>query len=906
MPGAQTDPPWHACPAEESLSRLDTSWQGLDHDEAGRRLASHGPNRLETRRVCSPLARFLAQFHNVLIYVLLGSALVTAGLGEWVDTSVILGIVLVNAIVGFVQEGRAERALDAIREMLSPQALVVRQGQRTKIAAEQLVPGDIVVLQAGDKVPADLRLIGARSLLLQEAALTGESEPVDKRTEPVAARAALGDRASMAYAGTLVAYGSGAGVVVATGEKTELGRITALLHEVEPLTTPLLRQMATFGRWLTAAILGFAVWTFLFGWYLRGYTAEQMFLAAVGLAVAAIPEGLPAIMTITLALGVTRMARQNAIIRRLPAVETLGSVTVICSDKTGTLTLNELTVQTVVTADHVVEVTGSGYAPEGGFRLGDEVVRPDRLPGLVEALRAGLLCNDAELRESEAGWQLAGNPTDGALLAVALKASLDQHVELASRPRTDLIPFDSTHKFMATLHHDHEGHGYVLVKGAPERILDMSAYQRDADGLARLIDRGYWHRRIEALAADAQRVIAVASRATSPEHRELRFDDVDGGLVLLGLFGLLDPPRPEAAAAIAACRAAGIRVKVITGDHAATARAIAARLGFDAPNPLSGPALDRMDAAQLRDAAREVDVFARTTPEHKLRLVEALQAEAQVVAMTGDGVNDAPALKRADVGIAMGKKGTEAAKEAAEMVLADDRFVTIAKAIEEGRTVYDNLRKTILFLLPTNGAEAVAIMTAILLGTLLPITPLQILWINMVTGVTLGLALGFEPAEADIMRRPPRHADEPLLSSYVIWRILFVSFLLLLAVFGLFLWERGRGTDLATARAVAVNMLVAGEMVYLINSRRIVASCFALREILGSRPVVIAIVLVILFQLLFTYLPPMQEAFGTAPIGWPEWARVVVLALVVFVVVEIEKAVVRHYDERAAARRAVR
>ncbi len=379
-----------------------------------------------------------------------------------------------------------------------------------------------------------------------------------------------------------------------------------------------------------------------------------------------------------------------------------------------------------------------------------------------------------------------------------------------------------------------------------------------------------------------------------------------GGLVLLGLFGLLDPPRPEAAAAIAACRAAGIRVKVITGDHAATARAIAARLGFDAPNPLTGPALDRMDAEQLKAAARSVDVFARTTPEHKLRLVEALQAEAQVVAMTGDGVNDAPALKRADVGIAMGKKGTEAAKEAAEMVLADDRFVTIAKAIEEGRTVYDNLRKTILFLLPTNGAEAVTIMTAILVGTLLPITPLQILWINMVTGVTLGLALGFEPAEADIMRRPPRRADEPLLSPYVIWRILFVSFLLLLAVFGLFLWERGRGTDLATARAVAVNMLVAGEMVYLINSRRIVASCFALREILGSRPVVIAIVLVILFQLLFTYLPPMQEAFGTAPIGWPEWTRVVVLALLIFVVVELEKAVVRHHDERTAVRRAVR
>jgi len=894
--------PWHACPADEALRRLGTSRTGLSREEADRRLATYGPNRLEAQRPRRPLARFLAQFNNVLIYVLLGSSLITAGLGEWVDTSVILGVVLINAIVGFVQEGKAERALDAIRDMLSPQAMVVREGHRARIPAEQLAPGDVVLLQAGDKVPADLRLIAARSLQLQEAALTGESEPVDKRIDPVPADAALGDRSSMAYAGTLVSYGSGGGAVVATGKDTEIGRITALLHEVETLTTPLLRQMATFGRWLTVAILGLAVWTFGFGWFLRGYTAEEMFLAAVGLAVAAIPEGLPAIMTITLAIGVTRMARQNAIIRRLPAVETLGSVTVICSDKTGTLTLNELTVQTVVTANHTVRVTGSGYRPEGEFWLGEQVVPPDALPDLMEALRAGLLCNDAEIEERDGTWQLAGNPTDGALLAVALKARLDPHFELSSRPRTDLIPFDSAHKFMATLHHDHEGHGYVFVKGAPERILAMCARQR-SEGADRPLDHGYWQAQIEAMAADAQRVIAVACRATAPEHRELRFDDVDGGLVLLGVFGLLDPPREEAGPAIAACRAAGIRVKMITGDHTATARAIASRLGFDRPDPLTGPELDGLDADRLKDAALEVDVFARTTPEHKLRLVEALQAESHVVAMTGDGVNDAPALKRADVGIAMGKKGTEAAKEAAEMVLADDRFVTIARAVEEGRAVYDNLKKTILFILPTNGAEAFTILAAILLGTALPITPLQILWINMVTAVTLGLALGFEPAEADLMRRPPRRADEPLLSPYVIWRLMFVSLLLLLAVFGLFVWERGSGAGIEAARTVAVNMLVAGEIVYLVNSRRILGSSCTLDGLLGSRPVLIAIVLVGLVQLLFTYVPLMQAAFDTVPIGWAAWARIALLAVLVFLAVETEKAVVRRQRQRGLGRR---
>lgn len=891
---------WHGRSVEEVFEEFDTSAAGLSPEVARGRLSVHGPNLIEPPKRRGPIPRFLAQFNNVLLYVLVGAAVVTALLGHWVDTGVIVGVVLINAIIGFIQEGKAEKALEAIRAMLSPRADVRRGGRSMTVPAETLVPGDIVLLQSGDRVSADLRLLETKSLQIQESVLTGESEAVEKATEPVAPETVLGDRASMAHAGTLVTYGKGTGIVVETADRTEIGRISSMLTEVQTPTTPLLRQVAVFSRWLTLAILVVAAATFAFGVLVHGYSLNDMFLAAVGLAVAAIPEGLPPVMTITLAIGVTRMARRNAIIRRLPAVETLGSVTVICSDKTGTLTRNELTVQTVLTAEHVYTVTGSGYEPIGEFRIDDEPVTASQYPDLLAAAQAAALCNDGELTELEDEWHLHGNPTDGALLAVGMKAKLDVAFERRSRPRTDLIPFESVHKFMATLHHDHEGHGYIYVKGAPERILEMCAFQRN-NGEDVPLDTHYWLERIEALASRAQRVLAIAGRSTEPEHLHLRFSDVETGLTLIALFGLIDPPRKEAIEAVARCQNAGIQVKMITGDHATTARAIATRFGLgENHHVLTGKDLDALSEDDFHTVARDADVFARTTPEHKLRLVRALQATGHIVAMTGDGVNDAPALKRANIGIAMGRKGTEAAKEAAEMVLADDNFTSIMHAVEEGRTVYDNLRKSILFLLPTSGGEALTILAAVLLAQELPITPVQILWVNMITAVTLGLALAFEPAEAGVMKRPPRSPDAPILSAFFTWRIVYVSILLLAGTFGLFEWERSAGASLEAARTVAVNTLVAGEIVYLFNCRRIVEKSWTRDGLFGSRPVLITVALVVGFQLLFTYLPVMQVLFRTTPIDLGTWSRIILFALCLFVLVELEKAATRRYQSFAS------
>lgn len=886
---------WHATPVELVVEKLATRAEGLTDEEVAGRLEQYGPNRLRPPQRRGPLVRFLLQFNNILIYVLLAASLVTAVLAHWVDTAVIVGVVVINAMIGFIQEGKAERALEAIRSMLSLNASVVRAGKKTSIPAETLVPGDIVFLQSGDKVPADLRFLRVKNLQAQEAVLTGESLAVEKSPQPVPESVELGDRSSMAYSGTMVTYGQATGVVVATGEATEIGRISSMLAEVQTLTTPLLQQLAVFGRWLTAAIIVAAALTFGFGVLVQGFAASDMFLAAVGLAVAAIPEGLPAIMTITLAIGVQRMAQRNAIIRRLPAVETLGSVSVICSDKTGTLTRNEMTVQSVATSRHLFSVTGVGYLPVGEFLLDGTEVSLDHRPLLSEMTRGALLCSDASLRQVEEQWVIDGDPTEAALVVVAMKAGLDPEFEGKNCPRTDVIPFESEHRFMATLHHNHEGHGFIYVKGAPERILEMCHQQRSyiAD---EPLDAEYWHKRMEEIAGRGQRILALASRPATNSHRELRFQDVENNLVLVGLFGLADPPRLEAIEAVAQCRSAGIQVKMITGDHAATARAVAAQLGLGGTAAvLTGRELDALDGSQLARRLQDTNVFARTSPQHKLRLVEALQASGQVVAMTGDGVNDAPALKRADVGVAMGVKGTEAAKEAAEMVLADDNFASIAHAVEEGRTVYDNLKKSIVFILPTNGGEALTVVAAVALGRLLPITAAQILWINMITAVTLSLSLAFEAGERDVMRRSPRRRDDPILSRFLLWRIAFVSTILVAGTFGMFLWQREHGASIEFARTAAVNTLVMFEIFYLFNARFLLAPSFNRDGIFGSRPVLIAIGLVVLFQLLFTYAPPMQFLFQTEAVDALTWAEIVVISSTVFFLVEAEKYVLRRF-----------
>ena len=889
----------HALPVNAVVARLQTSITGLAAAEAAARLERYGPNRLTARRGRGPLVRFLLQFHNVLIYILLAAAGVTALLAHWVDTGVIVGVVVINAIVGFIQEGKAEQALAAIRRMLSLKATVWRDGHTISIDAEELVPGDVVVVQSGDRVPADLRLFKVKNLRVEEASLTGESVPVEKQTEPVAAEAPLGDRTCMAYSGTLVTFGQARGLVVATGDATELGRISELLAEVERLDTPLLRKMAVFARWLSIAIVLVAAATFALGTLLWAQPAVNMFMAAVGLAVAAIPEGLPAIITITLAIGVQRMARRHAIVRVLPAVEALGAVTVICSDKTGTLTRNEMTVQSVISGEHGYEVGGVGYAPRGEFRLAGCPVETGAHPDLQELLRAGLLCNDAVMRENGGQWTIDGDPTEGALVVAAAKAGLDARLEAEMRPRTDVIPFESEHRFMATLHHDHAGHGFIYLKGAPERVLDMCAHARVA-GEDRPLDHAVWEARIEALAARGQRVLACAFRPAASDHRDLRFADVEGGLTLLGLFGMIDPPREEAVRAVAACHAAGIRVKMITGDHKVTAAAIAAQLGLSVEATLSGAELEALSDAQLREQVHTVDVYARVSPEHKLRLVQALQAHGEVVAMTGDGVNDAPALKRADIGVAMGVTGTEVAKEAAEIVLADDNFASIANAVEEGRTIYDNLRKTILFILPTNGGEAGTILVAIALGMVLPILPVQILWVNMITAVTLALTLAFEPAERNVMRRPPRDPRAPIFSAYFLWRTLLVSLVLVAGTLGIFHWEQEQGASLEAARTAAVNTLVMFEVFYLLNSRFLIEPSWLPRALAGNPYVPLAILLVVGFQLIYTYVPFMQALFQTAPLDAAAWLRIVLIALSIYVIVEIEKALVRIMGLRVA------
>lgn len=757
--------PWHSQTIENVCRQLNCSVEGLSPEEAEKRKEQYGLNRLPEPPRKSQLAKFLSQFNNVLIYVLIGAALITALMADWVDAGVILGVVFINAVIGFVQEGKAEKAVDAIRNTLTHEAIVQRGGDKVSVPVEELVPGDVVLLHSGDKVPADLRIFKSKDLRIEEAPLTGESVPVEKTDQPAKEDASIGDRTSMAFSGTLVSYGQGAGIVVTTGEQTEIGKVSSLLASVETLKTRLTTKMDEFSKWLTGAILILAFGTLVFGLLLRDYSFTELFFACVALAVAAIPEGLPAIITITLALGVQRMANRKAIIRRLPAVETLGSVTIICSDKTGTLTRNEMMVATVVSGESKYEVDGSGYEPRGNFYIDGKLIGDkDGLP-FNELARAAYLCNDGQLYEKDGQWLVQGDPTDGALVAFAGKAGCKGEETGKRYPRLDLIPFESEYKYMATLHRQPDGDNIVYLKGAPERVLAMCTRQR-MNNQDQEIDRQFWEDQVTDIAKSGQRTLAIAA-ITLPDEDSVDHDDVTSGLTLLGLLGLIDPPREEAVQAIKSCHSAGLQVKMITGDHGLTAAAIGQQIGLDVSRePVLGQELEMMDDDTLQFHALKSNIFARVSPEHKLRLVTALQANDQVTAMTGDGINDAPALKRADVGVAMGMKGTEAAKEASEMVLADDNFASIVHAVEEGRTVYDNIRKTLGFILPTNGAQAGIIIASVMIGTSLPITPLQILWINMVTAVTLGLSLAFEPSEGDVMKRPPRSPGSRCLTSF--------------------------------------------------------------------------------------------------------------------------------------------
>lgn len=888
---APKDIVWHSVEAREAFPLLGAEEAGLKGDEARRRLEEHGPNRLPQGKRRGPIARFLRQINNLLIYVLIAAAVLSLSIGHATDAVVIALVVLVNSTIGFIQEGRAEKALEAIRGMIDPHASVLREGRRVSIAAEEVVPGDMVLLEAGDRVPADLRLVKASNLRIDEAALTGESVPVDKAVAAVGASAALGDRLCMAYSGTFVAAGQGMGIAVATGADTELGRISSMLGEVEELATPLTRKMDQFARTIAMVALALAGSMFIYAALGPIYDLGQSFMILVGILVASIPEGLPAVMTITLAVGVQRMASRNAVIRRLPAVETLGSVSIICSDKTGTLTKNEMTVSAVVTASARARVEGAGYEPVGRFLEDGAAIDVASYPVIEELSLAGLLCNDAGLAEREGRWVTDGDPMEGALLSLAMKAGHDLNAARGHFTRLGEIPFDARHRYMAVLNRRDGGAPVLYLKGAPERVIDMCETAATPEGTA-AIDRAFWLREIDMLAAEGQRVIALAKRPMPEDATEIATADAESGLILLGLVALIDPPRPEAIAAIAECRDAGIAVKMITGDHAATASAIARQLGMGSEvRTVTGLELDAMGDTEFARAAREACVFARTSPEHKLRLVEALQADGSVIAMTGDGVNDAPALKRADIGVAMGGKGTEAAKEASEVVLADDNFASIVAAVREGRTVYDNLTKIISWVLPTNGGEALTILLAVLLGLTLPVLPLQILWINMVTGVALGLTFAFEPTEPGAMKRAPRPPGQAILSGRVLWRIFFVSLLMVCGTFGIFAWATERGLPVETARTMVVNAIVVMEIFYLFSVRYVHGTSLTWSGVLGTRAVLIGVAGITAAQFAFTYLPFLQRIFHSAPVAFTDGAVIVGIGVALLAVVEIEKRI---------------
>ena len=882
--------PWHSCSQEEVLQQLSASPTGLNQTEAQRRLQSFGANRLAESAQQGLLLRFLRQFHNILIYVLLGAALITALLSHWMDTVVILAVVIANAVIGFIQEGKADKAMEAIKEMLSPRAKVLRDGKRMTIDGEALVPGDIVMLESGDKVPADLRLLTVHGVTVQEAILTGESVPVEKDINAVAESAELGDRSCMLFSGTLISTGQCTGVVVATGEDAEIGRISRLISSVETMTTPLLRQMNQFSKWLTALILLIATLLLLFGYFVNHYAFTDIFMVVVGFSVAAIPEGLPAVLTITLAIGVQAMAKRNAIVRRLPAIETLGSVSVICTDKTGTLTRNEMMVSSVITGQHLFTLSGDGYAPEGLLTLEEAEVDPEEHRVLEELARTAALCNDAQLQQKNLLWVSEGDPMEGALLAFAGKMGLSISGERASWQRTDVIPFDARHRFMATLNHNHQRQAFVFVKGAPEQVMNMCRAQRNTDGSTAKLNSEYWTQQADKIGALGQRVLALAFRPEMPENTVLEQDSIAGSLILLGMVGMIDPPRAEAIQAVSECYRAGISVKMITGDHAQTAAAIGRQIGLkNADKVLTGKDIDKLDNMSLEREVLYCDVFARASPEHKLRLVNALQANSLTVAMTGDGVNDAPALKRADTGIAMGKKGSEAAKEAADLVLADDNFASIVAAVREGRTVYDNIKKIITWTLPTNAGESLVIIVALLAGLSLPITAIQILWINLVTAVTLGIALAFEPTEESTMCRPPRARNVPLLNATMSWYILMIAVLILCGVYGIYDYAMDRQYSEDLARTLVVNTLVVMEIFLLFFVRNIYSTSLTWQAVRGTKVIWLVVISITAAQLAFTYLPAFQQVFGTRPVAFGDGVLVVMIGAVVFAICEIEK-----------------
>jgi magnesium-transporting ATPase (P-type) len=872
---------FYSLTTDEAIELLQTDPKlGLSHDEVSRRLKRFGKNTLPEVKAKGIWSRILTQINNPLILVLIAAGVITLLLRDYLDSAVIFAVVIINAIIGFVQEGKAESALAAVKAMLADKATVIRDGEKLSVSSKNLVPGDLVFLESGDKVPADIRIIQAHNLRIEESALTGESIPSEKSIDAVLNEAQIGDQGSMAFSGTLVVYGQARGIVVSTGLKTEVGKIGALVGEAASLTTPLTKRLDLFAKQITVFILILGLAVFIYANYVYKMTQLDAFLIVVGMAVAAIPEGLPAIITIVLAIGTRTLAHNQAIIRRLPAVETLGSVTVICSDKTGTLTRNEMTTVQVILRDSSFEVTGVGYEPVGDFFKDSSPVDPLETKELKNLIRAAALCNDASLKQkSDNSWKIIGDPTEGALLVLAQKAGFSLAELHSDWPRIDQIPFESENRFMASLHQNEDEKILLFLKGAPEKVLELCGLSQDK----------YWLEQINNAGTKGQRVLGFAVIEFDEAPSKLSIETLPNNLNFLGMTGLIDPPRVEAIGAIKECSEAGITVKMITGDHAATAASIGRELGLNSEIALTGDQIEKMSDEELMIAIKDHDVIARANPEHKMRLVLALQKLGHYVAMTGDGVNDSPALKSADIGIAMGNRGTDAAKDASDLVLTDDNFATIATAVKQGRVVFDNIKKSLLFILPTNGGETGLILMALLIGLTMPVTVAQILWVNMVTTVTLAIALAFEPPEVGLMRQPPRPPKERLITRPFLIRVIFVSILMVVITLIAFEWELARGSSIEVARTTAVNMLVFAELTYLFHVRHFTKSSLNLKTFTENKVAVRVSIILIIMQVSFTYLPFFNSIFSTAPLDLNSWILIISLGLAKFLAIEIEK-----------------
>ena len=871
---------WHNLSASQSINSLATSVSGISSTEAEKRRQLHGSNILKIRRPESLAKKFIRQLNNVLIYILLTSSVVTALLQHWVDTCVILSVVFINCIIGFVQEYKAERALEAISKLLPIRTTVLRNHEPEVIDATLLVPGDVVQLNSGDKVPADIRLISAHSLRIQEAILTGESLDIEKSISGVAKSAPLSERFCMAYSGTLVTAGQGTGVVIATGQETEIGKINKMLGKEDFTQTPMAKKLERFSRWLAVTIIAVAASTFLFGTYVQNLSADEMFMVMIGIAVSAIPEGLPAVISITMALGASAMANKNAIVRRLNIIESLGNVNVICTDKTGTLTCNELAVTDIITSEHSFQVSGIGYDPEGAIFFNDKEISLAEYPAIFDIAHGAVLNNDASLILKEGIWEMCGDPTEGALMAFAYKAGQKPEIIKETWQRTNVIPFSAEARYMATMHHKAEGDGIIYIKGAPEQIISMCNAQQSS-GTDKELDKNYWLEQVNLLAGQGERVLAIACKKAAKDKRNLERDDIKDNLVMVGLLGIMDAPRLEARRAIAECYDAGITVKMITGDHVMTAASIGRLLGIkNHEQVMTGVDIEKMSDEALRKSVISVNIYARMHPEHKLRLVKAIKSTGALTAMTGDGVNDAPALKEADIGISMGRNGTEVAKEASDLVLADDNFATIVHAVEEGRNIYRNIRRTIQFMLVTDFAEGATLLIAVLAGFTLPITPLQILWVNMVTAVTLSLAFAFTRHDNSVMKHPPIARKAPFFSRLGIFSYAIHVAIISMGTICTFIYQMDETDNLSLSHTVTINMLVFFQIYYLWG-------LYLTRQNLKSSmltsyvPLILCTMGVIILQIIFTYTSWMHEIFYTQAIRLSDWLGIVAFSSVI-------------------------